>query len=558
MMMSRPASISVVLIASRPAPPPRALAQALARGDALEVVPAIGPFDEVAGAFASALARCRGEVVFALTPDSIPADEVWAAIAEACAVADVAAVSLTLRGLVRDPASRHRRRARDRNPETLRFANLAPPGGLALRRDAAMATMRQIDPEAGGDWWRQLAQGVAARGRVEQRAVVVRRRALMPAEPRAGAFAPPAPVGAVLVLGQLEVTASLYFDFLQSIAPGKVTFRPFTSLEIDAPHLAAAGLVVLVRELHRFHDDGVIAFLQRIGVPYVYFTDDNFPVLRAEGLAGRYYRPERMRAALAGAAEVWVSTAPLAEATRPLHPRIRIWGPVLDPILARPPPRRAGPLTIAFAGGGFRVPRLIGPPLERLRRLSESGPLRLVLTPDAARQVASLVPAAEVVVAPIERSFRQFIYAGRSLGIDILMHPAGATANAPYKCATAAITAGYLGAIPLVDEEPAYSGWDEADGLLRFGDEARGLDEAVAAARDAARRTRLGERLAASLARRFADAGRWQTLQALAADRGLARPGPDVLSEARFRARRAALGIARRSRWLRDRAAPRG
>jgi hypothetical protein len=529
------------------------------------VAHAIGTFDRLASPFAEALKTCVAELVLPLTTDASPSAGLWSALAAAApANPQAVAFRLTPRGLLGDPAWRGRRvRDHERNLETLRFANLLAPGVVAMRREAALAASRHLGATADADWWRLLLAEIAAHGLVVSLAESVRRRRRLPAEPHSPGFAPPhgaqaGPAPSVLVFGQLTVSTSLYFDALQSRAGAAVRFRAPTRLAVDAPHLASADLVVLVRDLHRFHDEGVTELLERLGVPYVYFTDDNFQILRGEGLASRFYQPHRVRAALLGAAEVWASTAPLAEALRPLHPRVRAWEPVLDPVLAAPPSPRPGPLTIAFSGGDFRLPGFRGAPLERLRRLSRELPLRLLLTPGAARQLADELAGAEIIISPIEPSFRQFIYRWRAFGVDILLHPAGATANAPFKCPTAAITAGYLGAIPVVDDEPAYSGWHEADGLLRFGDDAQGLDDAVTAARDAARRARLGERLSASLARRFADAGRWQVLQTLAADRGVARPGLDILSQAGFRARRAALGIARRSRWLRDRASPRG
>ena len=62
--------------------------------------------------------------------------------------------------------------------------------------------------------------------------------------------------------------------------------------------------------------------------------------------------------------------------------------------------------------------------------------------------------------------FRQFVREWRRFAPDILLHPAGATSNAPYKTPTAAIVARYLGAVPVVSDEPAYQGWSEADGVL--------------------------------------------------------------------------------------------
>ena len=281
----------------------------------------------------------------------------------------------------------------------------------------------------------------------------------------------------VLVLGQIEVSTSLYFDFLEASPEAVVAFRAPTRLAVDGPHLVAADLVVLVRTLHRFWDEGVIAFLTAAGVPWVYFTDDNFQALAAERDASSFFTAARMRRALAGAAEVWASTPALAAALEPLHPAVKDWGPVLDPVLAVAALRPDAPLTVAIAGGDFRVGGLAGAPVSQLAAIAGRQPLRLLATPAVAQALAPQLPGAEIVTQPNERSFRQFIRQWRRHGVHILLHPAGHTANAAFKCPTAVLTAGYLGAVPVVADEPAYLGWGEPEGVVRLGDDGEGLAE---------------------------------------------------------------------------------
>ena len=545
-------SFSVILLAGATYVSPPA---ALLRGDVAEVIPVVGAFDALAAAFADAVERATGDLVFAVTPDALPPDAVWRPLADAAvANPDAGAFRLKAHGLKPERTWRGRRcQAHERNLESLRFAHLIAAGSLVARRELTDAAAAGLAPGLGADWWRALTRRIAATTRVVDVEATVARTAPLPGEPACPSFAPRLDGVDVLVLGQIEVSTSLYFDFLES-APGvTVAFRAFTSLAIDAPHLAGARLVVLVRTLHRFWDEGVVDFLRAAGVPFVWFTDDNFLALRAEHDAAAFYTPGRMRRALAGAQALWCSTERLAEAHRPLHGDVQVWGPVLDPLLKAGPPPADGPLTVVLPGGDFRASGLDGEPLERLSAMAAAEPIRVVATAAAGRAVAAELDGADIVVLPLERSFRQFVRTWRGFGPDILLHPEGATANAPFKCPTAVIVAGYLGAAPVVSDEPAYEGWGENEGVLALGDDAMGLIRAASGVRKPDWRADMDARLTRALARRFGGEGRAAMTQATIAAAGeTARRGAaQVLASAAFRRRRLARRLAYATRGFR-------
>ena len=531
---------------------PRSVEAALARGDLVEVRRVGGSFADLSEAFREAVGKCSGEIVWPVTPDVEIPDEAWSVLAEAArAEPDAAAFRVEVAGLAPDPRWRGRRcRSHARNLDAVRFAHLIAPGGLAIRREALLAAAEGL----AADWWRDLTERLVRRTRIAPTGLAIRRAARLPGEPATPGFADPSALGRrrVLVLGQIEVSTSLYFDVLESLPDASVAFRPLTSLAIDAPHLAAAELVILVRELHRFWDEGVIAFLDAARVPYVYFTDDNFLELRAEGDAPSFYSVRRVRRALAGAAQVWVSTMALAFAYAALNPRVEVWRPAIDPILQEPQPPKGDKLTLAIAGGDFRLAGLAGPVIGRLREIAAAHDLRIVATEAGAKALAAELPGVEIIAMPLERSFRQFVRQWRRFGIDVLLHPAGATRNAPYKCPTAVIVAAYLGAQPVVASEPAYAGWGVNSGVFLLGPDARNLTVAARKARDPAWRANLGGRLADALADRFGDAGRVETLARQLA--GGLPPTPDavrILASPGFVARRIGLRLARESRRVR-------
>jgi hypothetical protein len=493
-----------------------------ARAPTIAQLPLGSSWSGATATLAAGLLGCDADYVLPTPPDVRLSPQSLAAMAAAAAAEpDADAFRLKVEGLVRDPSWRGRRcRSHERNLESLRFAHIIAPGGLLVRRTALSAALDGLD-HATADGWRTLCRRIARAGRIADLNVTIRRRAPMQGEPPCPSFANlPQVTARVLVLGQIEVSASLYFDVLESLTDVSVAFRPLTRLALDAPVLASADLVILVRELHRFWDEGVIAFLDEAGVPYVYFTDDNFLALRAEGDAPTFYTLPRVQAAMAKAAAFWTSSEALAAARVWLHPKVDVWKPALDPMLDQAAAAPSDALTIAMPGGDFRLPGLSGAPLDALRGIADRRPLRLLVTEAGSLALRASAPAAEIVVQPQERSFRQHIRAWRRFSPDILLHPAGATANAPFKSPTAAIVAGYLGAVPVVADEPAYQGWGEAEGVLRLGAGAEGLMLAAQRARDAEWRADMGRRLSDGLAARFGAEGRARRLA------GLMRPTP--------------------------------
>ena len=508
-------------------------------------------------ALAAAAQRCEADYVLPSPADlKLPSGALAAMARAAAGDPDAAAFLLSVRGLTPDPAWRGRRcRSHERNLESLRFADIIPAGGLLVRREALVAALADMPSIPDADQWRAACRHIARAGRIAALDVTLRRSRLMDGERPTPGFPALSRPGRVLVLGQIEVSNSLYFDFLDASADIAVDFRALTRLSIDGPALASADLVILVRELHRFWDEGVIAFLDAAHVPFVWFTDDNFLALRAEGDAPAFYTEPRMRVALAKAAGVWTSTEALAAANLWLHPGVGVWKPAFDPNLAEAPPAPGRPLTIALAGGDFRLPGLTGAALDRLREIDEREDLRLLLTPAGAAMLRPALPRAEIVVPAPQRSFRQFIRAWRRFAPDILLHPAGATGNAPFKSPTAAIVAGYLGAVPVVADEAAYQDWGEAEGVLQLGVAGEGLAAAAGGAHRADWRGEMRERLAEAVQARFSADGRVARLMKLVRPTPRRNPvavAENILESPQFNRQQAARRLAHISRRFRD------
>jgi hypothetical protein len=511
-------------------------------------------FAERLAGVARAVANCRGSFVFPLTSDTLASAKTWddiCAVASTCG--DAGVLTLPIGGFPRDRAWRGRRcRGHERNVESLRFASLFPLGSFLVRRNLLRDLCAAGLPADRWWSWRLVATlSRSVRFQTTTTAAVTRGRPLR-GEPPQPAFLPPdilAPEAQskprVLVFGKVDVSVSLYFDFLRELTSISVGYRQRTRLSADAPHLAAASLVILVRDLDRFWDEGVIDFLDRAGVPYVFFWDDYFITLRAERRASIFFTEARIRRALRGARALWASTPALAEVSAPLHERVEVWSPARDSVLEAALTRPGPVLAVAVAGGDFRLGGLRTRFLDTLEAAAVRAPVRLLVRPSAVPALADKARGVSLIAAPTDESFPQFIRAWRAAGVDILLHPEGDTRGTPFKCPTSAFVAHYLGAVPVVAPEPAYADWSQADGVLVEGAGHTELAAAIEAASDSDWRQAMSGRLAQTIARRFC--GKTQARLLLSH----LREAPDAATQARRLAEARRPGLAGRKVWRR-------
>src|ERR1700752_700650 len=69
----------------------------------------------------------------------------------------------------------------------------------------------------------------------------------------------------------------------------------------------------------------------------------------------------------------------------------------------------------------------------------------------------------------LQFSFRSFVFNWRALELHALVHPYGVTGNISNKSMASILAAAYLGAVPIVGEEPAYAALSEDNGALKSG-----------------------------------------------------------------------------------------
>ncbi len=288
--------------------------------------------------------------------------------------------------------------------------------------------------------------------------------------------------------GERSASLSLYLDGLPPELAVQVAVLPPRRMERDFVTLAAAGLVVFVRGFEAVWRSGLLAALTRIGVPCAWFTDDDLTMLRGEQPGFGFYDDARVRAFCARMVAVIGTAKPLCARLAAYHRNVLLWPCVLNErLLAVGGSETRGPYRIGFVGGGFRV--------EGLRRLVVPA---LATRPDAALYVvegeAARIAGARVL--PFEPDFDRFVAAWRAVAPDVLVHPPGQTRNIGNKAPGILLTALYLGAAPIVADEPAFDGLGAGEGVVRAGDAAAWRAALEIFAEPAARRENLNRLLA--------------------------------------------------------------
>ncbi len=264
---------------------------------------------------------------------------------------------------------------------------------------------------------------------------------------------------------ELSASLSLYLDGLPSELAAQIAVLPPRRLDADFLMLAGAGLVIFVRGFEQVWHSGLLAALERIGVPCAWFTDDDLTALRREQPGFGFYSQPRVHEFAAHMVALIGSTPALCDRLSAYHQNVLHWPCVLNEKLlaAFPQGDQCGMKIfprIAFVGGSFRVEGLKSLVLQALETLPRS---QLVVVDGPAAKISG------AWVLPFERDFNCFISAWRAVSPDILVHPPGQSRNIVNKGPGILLTALYLGAAPIVGDEAAFQGLGADDGVLRAG-----------------------------------------------------------------------------------------
>jgi glycosyltransferase involved in cell wall biosynthesis len=257
--------------------------------------------------------------------------------------------------------------------------------------------------------------------------------------------------------------------------------------------ISQCDAVILVREILEDHGQRIAAACTSMGVPLYYLIDDNLVLVGEEDTGWAHYTRDRLVSALADCAGVLCTSRPLAEHFAALGVKLAIdeIGAAFDATrlgkMRRIPVNSPGPqLRVGFVGDEFRRRSLEDDVLPALAAFSGERPVALFSR--VALTHADRWPF-EASVIPFTESFDGFLTTWRPVGLDVLVHPRGDTANSEYKTASVLLSALYLGAVPVVAREHVFAGLGEEQGVLVVeGD--RGSWEQALRRLDAAERRR--------------------------------------------------------------------
>ncbi len=299
----------------------------------------------------------------------------------------------------------------------------------------------------------------------------------------------------IAVYGKPEASISLHFDGLPAdlrshirlVGPGEPAREQAT--------LLGAELVIVVREFTRLVTSGTLARLRRARIPLVWFTDDDLVALGREEAAFRACTPARAREFAAACSALAASTPALARRLAPLHRTVLLWPCVLDAsLVCEAPSPPAGILRVGAFGGGFRRASLAAHVLPALAALRRQRPATLFAASDL---VAAGADGKASVGLPFEPDFRRFVATWRALRLRAVVHPYGRTSNIANKGCGSILAAWYLGAVPIVGDEPAYAALGEAQGVLKAAPDPAAWQAALARVADPVEAAALFARLTA-------------------------------------------------------------
>ena len=261
----------------------------------------------------------------------------------------------------------------------------------------------------------------------------------------------------ILIYGRIGASTGLCFDALTTAFPGTLRYLEPGDIFSDLPWLAAAGLVVIVRGFEFAQANGALDLLAELGTPVVWFTDDDFMALGSETAALGSYDERTVQTFCHRLAAVVTTSGALKTRIASLHPNVLTLPPTVDDALLRRQPPEHDDNLAAVIGGPFRAASLT----QHIVPAAQRAGLKLCVS----SAIGVRPPGSRV--QPFSRDFRQFVASWQRMGPGLLLHPYGDTANIGNKSVGTILCAAYLGAVPLVGDEPAYAQLGEADGVLK-------------------------------------------------------------------------------------------
>lgn len=292
----------------------------------------------------------------------------------------------------------------------------------------------------------------------------------------------------IAVVGWLTASVSLYWicdadSYLDSV----VFIDPEAPASFANPAIINADLVVFAREIFSPGQQAMLRFCRGLKIPHIYFVDDNLPVLAQDEPAWAAYNLRALQNELSSFQGVVVSSAKLESDFRKLnlHRKVDRVTPIFNQELLQKLRRakdrhlqKGDRLVVGFFGGSFRVQSLVN--VVRPALDASPAPTCLITRPVPIDFSSKTVSHHTAMESPY---FFEFLDGWAKYGIDAIAHPSGRTSNIDFKSENVILVSFYLGAVPIVTEEAAYSDFGREHGVEK-------IEDSIAAWQDAFERLR--------------------------------------------------------------------
>lgn len=288
--------------------------------------------------------------------------------------------------------------------------------------------------------------------------------------------------------------------------------------------LASCDIAIFVRHIFLDAYANLLAACRQKKIPHYLLSDDNFTELAKEQNDAidteimRYYEINNFRNELKTFSGILSSSAELSHyfLTSGLHGKILHFSAVIDRQLSPSKfHRKDDRINVCFFGGKFRATDIDNIFIP-VRDLSAYQPVTLYARDILEPLRQSLYDVGvSLVTTKANDDFKGFVRQYQGFNIDIVLHPPGETKNIKYKTANALLVSHYLGAVPIIANEPAYRGISDNDGAMVTDGSILRVNDAMRKLRDGNTRSAYLEKLSKFCTDRFSPEENIRTLRTI-------------------------------------------
>ncbi|MGU3363111.1 hypothetical protein ACLBWX_22670 [Methylobacterium sp. M6A4_1b] len=273
------------------------------------------------------------------------------------------------------------------------------------------------------------------------------------------------------VISHPNFSTALCFDgLMQQQRYNFIFINPFEDSQLSNKKLQNVDVVVVVRHLYLPEYENLWREAFRGGIPMYYLLDDNFFIIDSGDVEGKYTHT-KVRNTLRMFKGVLSSNVNLSTylISNKIHSNVLWFSAVRDSdrdpqVISK---HNGEAINIGCFGGGFRLLEIEKNILPALSNMAKIRPVSFYAREDLEALRDKFESAGiNFQTSKTTDSIGLFCRDWLQYNLDIIIHPPGNTKNLAFKTANALLIAYYLGAVPVVADEPAYAGSNDKNGVI--------------------------------------------------------------------------------------------